>query len=61
MTTWDRYMRFLRALASSDALRLIVSAPDPIAAHLEAISPFVVTDRLREQERPRTLLSGPRR
>lgn len=65
MTTspsWDRFIRFARALASADALVLAARAPDPIASRLQLMQPVIDTPRLRELDRPRTLLSGgPRR
>jgi len=65
MTTspsFEKFMRFARALASPDALVLAAQAPDPIAARLQLMAPVVDNPRLRELDRPRTLLSGgPRR
>ena len=61
MKSFDRFMRHCHALASSDALRLIASAPDPVAARLQLLAPLIDTPLLRafdeQSRRPRTLLA----
>jgi len=59
--TWSKFLRFARALASPDALRLAAASPSPVAAYLELLSPVIDTPRLRafdeQSRRPRTLLA----
>lgn len=61
MKSFDRFMRHCHALASPDAVAIIRSARNPVAAALDLVEPFIVNDRLRTQDeqsrRPRTLLA----
>lgn len=59
--TWSKFLRHCHALASPDAVAIIRSARNPVAAALDLVEPFIVNDRLRafdeQSRRPRTLLA----